>query len=868
MTPMQQMLLGVGGAKKTYIDDVFSTYVYQGTQASRSFNNGINLSGEGGLVWIKHRDGTYDHNFYDTERGVGKYLESNSTNAEQTSSPRLNAFNNNGFSIGANAAVNANGNHFTSFSFRKTPGFCDVITYTGTGTSTNADGHLDINHSLGSIPGMVVVKRTSGSSNWWVFHRGMDNNSKSLFLQSPTGNSGSTNYWNNTSPTATQFTVGEWLNGSGSTYVAYVFAGGKSTAATARSVDFDGTGDWLSIASTSDFDFGTGDFTIEFWQLTNDYSGSPYVCDFRTSGNDAQGSNRIVIYTPGSGSSLEGKLGFWLNGGTRISTKEKITKGTWSHYALVRNSGTTTLYQNGTAQGTYSDSTDYEAAPLEIGHRQGQNQEFNGKISNFRVVKGTAVYTSSFRPPTEPLTNITNTKLLCCNNSSTTGSTVTPGTITASGNPTASTDSPFDDPAGFVFGDAGDQNVIKCGNYKGESSHSSRLEVNLGFEPQWVLIKNADSSKDWVILDSMRRWEGDADNVSVSYLVANSNSAESDGQMSGITPTGFVCQSSSLVNGGSDNFVYVAIRRPDPLVQKPAKLGTDVFAMDTGDGNPSALPSMDSNFPVDFGTIKLFDSNQGWYTGSRLTGSSVVFTNTTDAASNNSILKWDSNEGFWKNLQSTYQGWMWKRHAGFDCIFYKGDAVTGRVIRHNLSKPPEMIWIKKLDQAEAWAVGHKDLDGGNEPWTHHLQLESTGSEQDYPLFNDQAPSSHQFAIHQNDMVNGNSHKYVAMLFASTAVSKVGSYTGSSSEKTITTGFTPRLIIIKKTNGTGSWWVFDTLRNLGSSGNDKALFLDSSVAQSDLAANYINTTATGFVMPGNIENDINYASGTYIYYAHA
>ena len=69
--------------------------------------------------------------------------------------------------------------------------------------------------------------------------------------------------------------------------------------------------------------------------------------------------------------------------------------------------------------------------------------DFHGKISNFRIVKGTGVCTTTFKPPTEPLTNITNTKLLCCNNSSTTGSTVTPGTITANGDPTASTTDPF-----------------------------------------------------------------------------------------------------------------------------------------------------------------------------------------------------------------------------------------------------------------------------------------------------------------------------------------------------------------------------------------------------------------------------------------
>ena len=55
MTPMQQMLLGGGASKKTYVDDVFSTFLYDGTGSAQSINNGIDLSGEGGLAWIKSR---------------------------------------------------------------------------------------------------------------------------------------------------------------------------------------------------------------------------------------------------------------------------------------------------------------------------------------------------------------------------------------------------------------------------------------------------------------------------------------------------------------------------------------------------------------------------------------------------------------------------------------------------------------------------------------------------------------------------------------------------------------------------------------------------------------------------------------------
>ena len=80
MTPIQQLMLGVGAKKKTYLDDLFSTYLYKGNETARSINNTINLSGEGGLVWTKCRSGAsaMSHFLFDTERGVTKSLMTNS----------------------------------------------------------------------------------------------------------------------------------------------------------------------------------------------------------------------------------------------------------------------------------------------------------------------------------------------------------------------------------------------------------------------------------------------------------------------------------------------------------------------------------------------------------------------------------------------------------------------------------------------------------------------------------------------------------------------------------------------------------------------------------------------------------------------
>ena len=104
----------------------------------------------------------------------------------------------------------------------------------------------------------------------------------------------------------------------------------------------------------------------------------------------------------------------------------------------------------------YSDSNNYLNGDTTIGCRaDGSTGDLNGYMSNVRVVKGTAVYTANFAPPTSPLTNITNTKLLCCNKSSATGSTVTPDTITANGTVESVKSNPFDTDIDVALGKSG-----------------------------------------------------------------------------------------------------------------------------------------------------------------------------------------------------------------------------------------------------------------------------------------------------------------------------------------------------------------------------------------------------------------------------
>jgi len=164
--PIQQMLLGVGAvATKTYVDDIFSTYLLAGSGSARSINNGIDLSEEGGLVWVKNRTySTYKHHVLaDTTRGANNIIFSDNNAATDTATSYITGFNNNGFSLGTNNFVNGSGNIYASWTWRKAPGFFDVVTWTGNGTAGR-----QISHNLGCAPGMVAIKCTSDNHNWAV----------------------------------------------------------------------------------------------------------------------------------------------------------------------------------------------------------------------------------------------------------------------------------------------------------------------------------------------------------------------------------------------------------------------------------------------------------------------------------------------------------------------------------------------------------------------------------------------------------------------------------------------------------------------------------------------------------------------------
>ena len=206
-------------AAANYIEDVFSTWLYTGNSSTQTITNGIDLSTKGGLVWVKLRSDSFNNALIDTARGGNKVLVSNSTGAQVTSANIITSFNNNGFSLGDYDDTNTVGGRFVSWTFRKQPKFFDVVTYTGNGSNRT------ISHNLGSVPGCIIVKAADDGSSWAVYHRSLAN-TEYLVLNTTAAKATGTTYWNSTTPTSTEFSIGTNanINTSGRTYVAYLFA--------------------------------------------------------------------------------------------------------------------------------------------------------------------------------------------------------------------------------------------------------------------------------------------------------------------------------------------------------------------------------------------------------------------------------------------------------------------------------------------------------------------------------------------------------------------------------------------------------------------------------------------------------------------
>ena len=465
----------------------------------------------------------------------------------------------------------------------------------------------------------------------------------------------------------------------------------------------------------------------------------------------------------------------------------------------------------------------------------------------------------------------------------------------------------------------------KIGSYTGNGSSDGPF-VYTGFKPAFVMWKRTDDSEPWYIFDNAR----DKNNSLTEYLQPNDAAAK--GNFSGgwsFLSNGFkINYSSGSANANNGTYIYIAFAE-DPVKYSNgvATLGDgnefiqggnypeDNFSATLYTGN-SGTQKIVTGYKPDLVWVK---SRSGAFnhmlTDSINGGGNFLIANTTAALdSNSSAPTFDSN-GFtlgagnsnWNNSY-TYVAWSWKaagydntyniledgtvtsnasastlgldtgtitpsgvsanKDNGFSIVKYTGNGTAGSTVGHGLSKPPELILVKGLDNTLNWIIYHTSIGV-----TKYIHLNTAGAEElqsNYNMFNSTAPSSTVFTLGNIANTNSNALKYIAYCWHSVpGYSKIGKYTGNGSTNgpTIYLGFEAAFIMTKPIFA-DNWSIWDNKRDPGNPNDQILVPNNNGVESSNNFGRYdININNDNFQIL-RTDGQINTNNQKYIYIAFA
>ena len=411
------------------------------------------------------------------------------------------------------------------------------------------------------------------------------------------------------------------------------------------------------------------------------------------------------------------------------------------------------------------------------------------------------------------------------------------------------------------FGLTGSDNVISCGSFSGS------VEVNLGYEAQWILFKDP-SGGNWYIQDIMR---GMSQTQGLGLLPDTAAAESNFGPFIIPTATGFK-------NVGGGTYIYIAIRR-GPM--KVPTVGTSVFNVSQWPGNGPGAGVQRTFFPVDslwanFLTgdswnTQVIDRLRKASTTSAFLSGGLLSTASTAAESANSGSQAWSNDRFYQSVGSgTIYYAMGRAPSFFDEVCYTGNG-SDLYINHNLGVFPQLIIAKSRSATANWTVTFANNSSFSQQFLLGLNLTDASfanvGGQVIPVSSTQIRALDAFG--SVTASNANGVTYIAYLFATCAgVSKVDSYTGTGALQTVNCGFTSgaRWVMIKRTDSTGAWYVWDSSRGITAS-DDPYIRLNSTAAQVT-NTNYVDTDSTGFKVTAAAPAELNANGGTYLFLAIA
>jgi hypothetical protein len=410
--------------------------------------------------------------------------------------------------------------------------------------------------------------------------------------------------------------------------------------------------------------------------------------------------------------------------------------------------------------------------------------------------------------------------------------------------------------------------MIKCWSYTGNGDEDGP-EIDLGWEPQFVLVKRRDNTGNWLIQDSMRSLS----TANTDILFPNLPNESTVGGYPTIVPTAtgfYIGDGGTNYNAAGGKYIYMAIRRPNKLAEEfePEEL----LAVDT----MNVDGQFESGFPVDFAiqrnSLSGIDDNNVM---ARLIGERKLTTNSSAGEVSEPKAQFDYPdrwyEGAGQNADSV--SWMWRRAPGFfDAVTWTGDGVAGREIPHNLGVVPGMIIIKRRDADRgSWNVYHRSTPNGvnGSPLNLRLNSDNGVNPNGSSDFWTTAPTSTEFTIGSNDpSINTSGGTYIAYLFTNVdGICDIGTYdgTGQAGQEVLIPSFTGwvRYLLIKRTDGNGNWWQTVTPGDYTT-----MIQLNSTAAQEKVSAVApLGDGRGGFQLTTN-DAEFNASGGKYIYYAIA
>jgi hypothetical protein len=572
-------------AEPNYIESCFSTWLYAGTSATQTITNGIDLAGKGGLVWVKNRNFGVNHQLTDTVRGLSQTLESSTTSA-QYERQWIDSVSANGFTlsgtVGGISGSNGTGYNYVTWTFREAPKFFDVVTYTGNGSTQT------ISHNLGAVPGMMIVKSSSASTGWIVYHQALGNSTQLVLNSTNAAGTGAT-AWNSTTPTSTQFYIGNNsnVNTNGATYVAYLFAHN------AGGFGLTGTDNVISCGSFTTNASGVATVNLGYepqWVLWKAYGGTTGTSDWdlfdNMRGYSVPGASNDRRLQPNN-SNAEGTVNIGGPNATGFTVENQNATSDYIYIAIRRGpmkvptTGTSVFAPvawSGSGSGTFTTPTNF---PVDMQFTRRIDNTSDTFLSS-RLMGNVQYLATNLNAGSTNLGSGNGT-----NNSIGFASNVGVG-LSGDWNTSASRVAEgFRRAPGFFD--------VVC--YTGMGGGGGSITHNLGVAPQLIIVKKRNASGNWIV-----RPPGVANNYLVLDSTANSQSGAGN-YINNPTATTFGIGDNANVNVNGDTFIaYLFATCP----------GVSSVGSYTGTGTTLQI-NCGFTSGARFVLIKRTDSNGGWF---------------------------------------------------------------------------------------------------------------------------------------------------------------------------------------------------------------------------------------------------------------